>query len=169
MKYLLANNASFDIDSIRGIVRAEDEVIHFNKHIFLEQLIDLKCKHSLFFNFPWEGVEEYLKGGYEVDNIYYFTLTPLPEEIDKWWKHNNRYESVQSIINSTKSIDCGLWDNISPSDKIYTIGFKAVYYFIETGSCSEEISLVGFNHTGCNKHPWREEKKYLHDMCTILL
>ena len=162
MIYMLANNDKFNVTRLMNIVHVDDIVIHFNTHIFLKRLIDLKCTHSLFFNWSFEGVEKYCNSGLNVSNIYHFSRVPLPRQIDKHWKYFDRYTTVDKIVKLPCTIDCGPWikpDGISPGKEV-SIGCKAVHYFLGSGVHGHEITLAGFSFEGCNNHPWEYESAY---------
>lgn len=162
MIFLLANNKHFDIKLLTSTVQPGDEIIHFNKHIFLKGLKDINCKQSIFFNFSFEGIEELMNSDIHVHNVYHFTIEELPTHVDKHWRFFDRYNTVEKLSRRFNTIDCGPWvDPVDkPPGKVLSIGFRVVHNLLKNGSKGNGLTLVGFSFRGCKIHPWAYELNY---------
>lgn len=162
MIFLLANNNHFDIRLLTSMVHPGDEIIHFNKHIFLKSLDNINCIQSVFFNFSFEGIEELMNSNVHVHNVYHFSIPDLPDHVDKHWRFFDRYNTVEELPSRFNTIDCGPWvDPVDkPPGKVLSIGFRVVYNLLQNGTSGQNLTLAGFSFTGCSKHPWSYELNY---------
>lgn len=158
MIYLVANNEKFNVNKLQSSIQPQDTIIEFNTHIHHDSLNQLyNCKRAIFFNHPYEGIEAAMNIIDKFDNIYcYLPGGCLTRELEKRWKHLNRVKTISELH---KKSNCVIVP-VNVDHAKFSIGTKAMYYFLRDKSNVGNITLCGFTFTGYAGHPFPREHRF---------